>query len=138
MHRRAEQQPGITITGFVDNVGEYLARATVFIVPLLSGSGMRLKILQAMAMGKAIVSTTLGAEGITAVDGRDIILANSETEFAASVTRLIQDKPLRTAMGRNARDLVCNQYTWDHCVDLLEQAYSTVLHSKAANSRSGG
>ena len=124
------RQPGITVTGFVNDVRSYLGQAAVFVVPLRSGGGMRLKILQAMAMGKATVSTSIGAEGIHAQEGRDLLLADSAESFADSVIRLLKTPDLRAEIGRNARELVCSRYTWEHSADLLEQAYSRALHAR--------
>ncbi len=125
------RQPGIFVTGFVDDVRPYLGQAAVFVVPLRSGGGMRLKILQAMAMGKAIVSTSIGAEGIHAQHGRDLLLADSAGDFADQVVQLLKETTLRRNISQSARTLVCSEYTWEHSVDLLEQAYSKVLCARA-------
>lgn len=117
----------VTVTGFVDDVRTYLAKGAVFIVPLRSGGGMRVKILQAMAMEKAIVSTTIGAEGIAAQDNQAICLADTPAAFATGVSRLLADTPLRQRIARNARQLVTSHYSWDQTVNRMEQIYTNIL-----------
>lgn len=117
----------VFVTGFVDDVRPFYAKGTVFIVPLRSGGGMRLKILEAMAMGKAIVSTTIGAEGIRVTHGQDILLADDPASFADSVCLLLKDPDLRKQLGHNARKLVVSRYTWEQSVELLEKAYEKVV-----------
>ena len=120
----------IVVTGFVEDIRDYIARGSVFIVPLRIGSGMRLKILQAMAMGKAIVSTSVGAEGIKVNNGRDIVLADTETEFAKAVVELIVDAEKRHRIGKNARKLVECYYSWDRVIDSLEQVYYRLVRGE--------
>lgn len=117
----------VIVTGFVDDVQSYLEKGSVFVVPLRSGGGMRLKILQAMAASRAIVSTTIGAEGIQVTHGLNIMLADDPIDFALQTTRLLNDASLRRRLGQNARSLVQTSYTWSHAVDLLESSYKQVL-----------
>ena len=121
------QADKIFVTGFVDDVRPFYAKGAVFIVPLRSGGGMRLKILEAMAMGKAVVSTTIGAEGIRAAHGKEILLADDPESFADYTCNLLKDPDLRRQLGDNARNLVCNQYTWERSVELFEEAYNRVI-----------
>jgi len=81
-------------------------------VPLLSGSGTRIKIFEAMAMGKAVVSTSLGAEGLPVTHGQNILIADHPRQFAAAVVRLLRDPELAEGLGRAARALVEKQFTW--------------------------
>lgn len=97
--------------------------AWVFIVPLLTGGGTRLKILEAMAMERPIVSTSMGAEGLPCINGHHLLLADSPAEFAAQVVRLISDKELRKQLAQQGREWVTENYTWK---SLCEQAASTV------------
>jgi sugar transferase (PEP-CTERM/EpsH1 system associated) len=127
--RRLGDRPGIVVTGFVEDVREHIAKCSVFVVPLRIGSGMRLKILQAMAMGKAIVSTSIGAEGISAADGRDILLADTVDAFARSTLELLANADLRYAIGGNARKLVESSYSWDRTVALMERIYERVVRN---------
>jgi glycosyltransferase involved in cell wall biosynthesis len=100
------QRPGVTLTGFVEDVRPYIAAATVYVVPLLTGGGTRLKILEAMSMGKAVISTTLGCEGIHAAADRDIVLADSADGFAQQTVALLEDKARRDDLGRAARTFI--------------------------------
>jgi glycosyltransferase involved in cell wall biosynthesis len=95
--------PRVELTGFVPDLRPHLAAAAAVVVPLRLGGGTRLKIVEAMAMGKAIVSTALGAEGIQAEPGRDILIADTPEAFAGAVNRLLAE-PERTAqIGKSAR-----------------------------------
>lgn len=122
----------VTITGFVDDVRPYLARAAVVIAPLRIGGGTRLKIVEAMAMGKAIVSTTLGAEGIDVTHGEDILLADTPEAFAAQVSRLLDTPGVADRLGRAARRLVLTRYTWQAAVRGLEEFYGELLDPTVA------
>ena len=89
--------PGVELTGFVPDLRPHLAAAAAIVVPLRLGGGTRLKIVEGMAMGKAIVSTTLGAEGIEAVPGRDILIEDQPAAFADAVNRLLAEPTWRRA-----------------------------------------
>lgn len=115
--------PGVTLTGFVDDIRPYIAAAAVYVVPLLTGGGTRLKVLEAMAMGKPLVSTRLGCEGIDAQSGRDLILADAPEDFAAQVLALLKDAPRREALGRAARAFVERCFDWPIVTSPLEKVY---------------
>lgn len=102
----------VLVTGTVDDVRPSVRHASVYIVPLRVGGGTRLKIFEALAMGKAIVSTTVGAEGLPLEDGRHLILADTPEAFASRVLALITDPALRARLGRAGRDLVQARYSW--------------------------
>ena len=118
--------PNVTVTGFVPDIRPYLAAASVVIVPLLSGSGTRLKILEAMAMGKAVVSTTVGAEGIKYVEEQNIIIADNAETFAARALELLANFKRRLEMGENARKLAEEKYSWKSAAKELDSVYSYV------------
>jgi len=118
---------GIQVTGFVDDVRDYLAKAQVFIVPLLSGSGMRVKILSALAMQRAVVTTTIGCEGIPVVSGKHLIIADNAEDFARSVVNLLHDPSKRASLGWAGRQLVLREYSWERVVGLVEDVYHLVL-----------
>lgn len=113
--------------GFVDDVRPEIRRAAVYVVPLRAGSGTRLKVLEAMAMGKAIVSTRIGAEGIALRDGEHALLADTPEEFAAAVERLLGDRALRLRLGVNARRLAEQEYGWDRIGQRLLGIYRDLL-----------
>lgn len=120
-------QPGVDVTGWVPDTRPYVADAAVYVVPLRMGSGTRLKVLEAMAMGKAIVSTSLGAEGIGLVPGRDALIADSPDEFGAAVTALLNAPDRRRALGAAARALAVEQYNWRTIVPRFESVYESVI-----------
>lgn len=102
----------IIVTGMVDSVYEYYKKAAVAIVPLRSGGGTRLKILEAMAAGAPVVSTTVGAEGINVTSGKDILLADKPEEFAQCVVRVLTDKSESNSLVKEARKKVEQEYDW--------------------------
>ncbi|MYA98740.1 glycosyltransferase [Candidatus Poribacteria bacterium] len=97
--QRLTEREGVIVTGRVPEIKPYFTEATVFVVPLRIGSGTRLKILEALAMGKAIVSTSVGAEGLDLKDGEEIFIADEPTVFAETVIRLLTDPSLRRRIG---------------------------------------
>jgi glycosyltransferase involved in cell wall biosynthesis len=113
---------GIRVTGRVDDVRPYMSEAAVFVVPLRVGGGTRLKIFEAMAMAKAVVSTTIGAEGLPVTHDRDILLADDPGSFARAVTRLLRSVDERRQLERAARALVAQHYDWSAVSRDLEQA----------------
>jgi polysaccharide biosynthesis protein PslH len=119
--------PRIELTGFVPDLRPHLAEAAAVVVPLRLGGGTRLKIVEAMAMGKAIVSTTLGAEGIEAVPGRDILLEDEPGAFANAVNRLLAEPDLAARIGRSARQLAVDRYAWSGAAWALEGFYRRIL-----------
>ncbi len=106
------QRADVEVTGFVQDVLPFLHSAAVYVAPLRMGSGTRLKLLQAMAAGCAIVSTHIGAQGLNAMPGQEIILADDATSFAQATIALLRDPASRARLGQAARDLVCKQYDW--------------------------
>ncbi|MFZ0955264.1 MAG: glycosyltransferase family 4 protein [Candidatus Sulfotelmatobacter sp.] len=121
--RRVQALAGssVEVTGRVPSVVEHLREAAVVVVPLRVGGGTRLKIYEAMAVGKAVVSTTVGAEGLDVHHGRDMILADSPVEFAESVITLLRDADLRSRQGRAAAELASN-YGWPRIARKFSQA----------------
>jgi polysaccharide biosynthesis protein PslH len=117
--------PGVTVTGSVPDTYPYLARASVVIVPLLIGSGTRLKILEAWAMRKAIVSTSQGYEGLTATPGKHLIVADQPEAFTEAVITLLTDPQQRTSLGNAGRSVVEDYYGWDHCGKQLIEVLET-------------
>jgi len=119
------QIPGVTVTGTVDDVRPYVREAAAFVVPLRIGGGSRLKILEAMALGKAVVSTSIGAEGLRLENERNILLADSPDAFAAAVLRTLADVELQQSLGAAGRALVEHEYRWA----ILGEKYSNYICS---------
>lgn len=103
---------GIKVTGTVEDIRPYIGKASVYVVPLLVGGGTRLKIFEAMAMGKAIVSTSIGAEGLSVVNAEHISLADDAEEFARQIIILLKQPERRAQLGEAARRLVEKSYSW--------------------------
>ena len=101
--KRYGNRPGVVVTGRVDDVKPYIACATVYVVPLRIGGGTRLKILEALAMGKAVVSTSVGAEGLNLTADDEIMIADEPAAFADGVLQLMQDGSTRRILGENGR-----------------------------------
>ena len=120
----AEHPNQVHLTGWVDDIRPYLGRSTVCFVPLRIGSGTRLKIFEAMAMAKAVVSTTIGAEGLPVRHGSELLLADSPEEFAQSVVMLLGDAAARRKLGTAARELVQTKYSWAS----VAREFATALH----------
>ena len=118
------QDPRVTVTGFVPDVRPYIAQANIYLVPLRMGGGTRLKVLEAMAMGKAIVSTSLGCEGIK-MTGQELVIADNESDFAQRVMDLWGDEKRRKSLGGAARRLA-KEYDWKLITPLLEEVYEKV------------
>ena len=118
------KDPHIIVTGEVDDIRPYLARAQIFVCPNRLGSGMRGKILQAMASGVPVISTTLGAEGISIQQGENGFFADKPQIMAQYIDLLLSDPLLQTNVAKRAREMVVERFSWDRGIDLLE----TVLH----------
>jgi len=113
---------GIHVTGTVDDVRPYMNKAAVYIVPLRIGGGTRLKIFEAMAMGKAVVSTTIGAEGLPVVAGEHALIADAPQAFADAVLTLLRDMAARRRLESAARSLVVQNYDWSAVAGELDEA----------------
>jgi glycosyltransferase involved in cell wall biosynthesis len=118
---------GVEILGMVDDVAPFIERASAVVVPLRIGGGTRLKVVESMAKGKAIVSTRVGAEGIDVVDGEHVLLADEPQDFADAVERVLADRPLAARLGADARRLVEDRYSWKSVGGGLERFYGDLL-----------
>ncbi len=123
----ARRDPRIRITGEVADIRPYLMRARLFVSPTRIGSGMRGKLLQAMASGLPVVSTTLSAAGIPIQMGESGFLADKPDIMARYIDLLLSDEPLRNSMGRRARELTVERFAWDRGIDLLEAVLRDVV-----------
>ncbi|MEN6520991.1 MAG: glycosyltransferase family 4 protein [Armatimonadota bacterium] len=120
----------IEVTGFVHDLSALTSEAAVFIVPLRSGSGLRVKILNAMAMGLPVVSTSVGCEGIGAEHGRHLLIADTPQAFSDAVLRLLSDFGLRKQLAEAGREFVLSNYGWDSIWDRLDKALDTLVLEK--------
>ncbi|MBD3332542.1 glycosyltransferase [candidate division GN15 bacterium] len=121
-----DKDPRARVTGTVDDVRPYIAESEVYVVPLRIGGGSRLKILEALAMQKAVVSTSVGAEGLEVTPGENILIADTPEEFANQIGRLLNDSELRASLGKKGRELVTKRYGWDILARKLERFLAKV------------
>jgi glycosyltransferase involved in cell wall biosynthesis len=121
------QVAGLSLTGYVPDVRPYVQRAGCFVVPLRVGGGTRLKILDAWAMGKAVVSTSIGCEGLDAVDGENILVRDSPEDFAEAVSDVLLNMELRNRLGRKARATVESTYSWTVIGKKMHHVYENLL-----------
>jgi sugar transferase (PEP-CTERM/EpsH1 system associated) len=119
----------IEVQGFVDDVRPYLARAAAYVVPIRAGGGTRLKILDAFACGKAVISTSIGCEGLEVTPGTNILIGDSPAEFAKQVIRVCTDSGLRKSLGEEGRKLVEQKYSWVTIGDSLNRIYERLARS---------
>lgn len=131
------ERDDVEITGWVPDVKPFLHAAAVFVVPLRMGSGTRLKILQAMAAGRAVVSTTIGAQGLDAQDGVALRLADNAADFARQVVALLGAPEQRQALGRVGAALVAQQYDWSVIVPRLLEVYRQLEPAAEPHSARG-
>jgi glycosyltransferase involved in cell wall biosynthesis len=127
----ALREPGVTVTGSVPDMIPHLHAATVYAAPIATGAGTRTKLLEAMAAGLPIVTTRVGIEGIDAVDGQQVILADDPEAFTAAVLRLLAEPSERQRLGAAARRLVEERYDWTRCLAPLEPLYAQLLSVEA-------
>lgn len=119
--QRLAHLPGVTVTGWVPDMRPHLEESAVAIAPLQIGGGTRLKILEALSMQRAVVSTSLGCEGLEVEAGKHLLVADQPQAFAQAVITLLQRPQLRKTLGDAGRELVEATYSWDHCgADLLQ------------------
>jgi glycosyltransferase involved in cell wall biosynthesis len=126
----ARQDGHVRATGFVDDIRPYIDEAAVMIVPIRIGSGTRLKILDAMAMGKAIVSTSVGCEGLNVNDGKDILIADDPEGFSDKTIELLKNPDKRIALEKNAIELA-KTYDWGLITQRQEAAYQQVIKRRS-------
>jgi len=127
--RELAARPGIEVTGTVAEVIPYYHEALVAVVPLRVGGGTRIKILEAMAAGVPVVSTTLGAEGLAAQPGEHYLLADTGRDLAAAVTAVLRDGPLGRRLTEAARELVRRRYDWAPLGDRLAEELAKLMET---------
>lgn len=131
---RAAADARVVVTGYVKDIREHIGPASVYVVPLRVGGGTRLKVLDAMAMGKAMVSTSVGCEGIGITPGTHLLIADAPEAFADTVNGLLADAARRRALGAAARALVEREYAWPAIGETLMGAYARAIARRGARS----
>ena len=119
----AESGDAVVVTGFVKDVRAWVHPAAVYVVPIRYGSGTRLKVLEAFALGKATVSTAIGAEGIETHEGRDILIRDEPAAMAEAIFMLLEDRERAASLGREARAHVERNYDWARIGELLANVH---------------
>jgi glycosyltransferase involved in cell wall biosynthesis len=130
----SKRDPSIVVTGRVDDVRPFIEQAAVYVVPLRIGGGTRLKIYEAMAMEKPIVSTSIGAEGLPIRDGEEILLADKPEAFAAAVIGLLRNESVASELGKRAAARVRSEFGWD----AVSQSFANICERAVARKASPG
>jgi len=130
--KRYDAEPGVTALDYLPDLRPALAEARCCVVPMRIGGGTRVKILDAWALGKAVVSTSIGCEGLDAVDGENILVRDTPAAFAEAVLQVLHDAPLRARLERNARRTVVERYSWNVVGQRLRSAYDELLAQAAS------
>ena len=134
--KRLEAQEGVTVTGYVPDVRPYFEKASVFVAPLRAGSGIQTKNLEAMAMGVPVVTTSVGAMGLEADIGKELLVADTPADFAEQVIHLLDNKCLRKTLAQTARTRVENSYSWEAIGERLKQVYAQALQTPGSEATS--
>ena len=124
---RAAAGEADTITGEVPSVEPYLDQAALVVLPIRIGGGMRVKLLEALAAGKAVVASPLAAAGLELTSGQQIVLADTDDEFAKAIVDLLADHAAREQLGRNARSWAVAHLSWESRVTQYERLYRSLL-----------
>ncbi len=122
LHSLNDPEGGVLFHGLVPDIRPYLAMSQTMIVPLQIGSGTRIKIIESMATGTPVVSTRIGAEGISCTHNKDILLADSAEEISKSVISLLRDRAMAYQIGKAGRSLVEARYNWDSSAEIMRKA----------------
>ncbi|MBI4465010.1 MAG: glycosyltransferase, partial [Acidobacteria bacterium] len=136
--QQAVGSEGIRFLGQVSDIREPLGQHAVFVCPILSGAGLRIKLLEAFASGIPVVSTSLGAEGITATPGTHLLIADSPAAFAAACLRLLEEPEKAVALAANARRLAETNYDWSVMGRRLEQVYDRCIARRSIPVNTAG
>lgn len=134
----SQKDESFRVHGFVDDILPYLDRASVYVCPIMDGGGTKLKILDALAMGKAIVAHEIACEGINVVDGKNVVFAQTAEAYVVAILSLIKNKNLRLAMGKVARSLIEDEYAYEKVGKKLSDLYQQCLlteFNKTVNSQ---
>lgn len=113
--------PGVTVTGFVDDIRSYYAMANVCVVPLRLARGVQNKVLEAMSMGKAVVTTTKANAGIQAEDGKQLLIADDVDRFIKNIAYLLENSDKRVELSQRAREFVISHYAWDKNLEIMDE-----------------
>lgn len=128
--RLADRNPRVTVTGPVDDVRPFFGRCSLFVVPIRMAGGARLKVLEALAMGMPMVSTSIGAEGIELADGREVVLADGREDFANALLKLLEAPSLQRPLSQAGRLAAEQRFSWDQVAPRLLKVYEEHTRQK--------
>ncbi|MDI6740606.1 MAG: glycosyltransferase [Candidatus Edwardsbacteria bacterium] len=131
----ARRDDRVIVTGLVPDIREYITKASLIVCPVRIGSGTKLKILEAMACGRPVITTTMGLEGITAVEGQEAIVRDDPDSFRKSILELLGDPDRAAAIGGAARRLIEQHYSWERSVGQLTDAYQETIETRKGHSK---
>jgi len=123
----AEKDPQVTVTGFVDDIDRLYKTSSVFVAPILTGGGIIVKVLDALAAGRPVVTTSYGNEGVAAMPERDLLVADDPEAFARHVIRLLTDTELAERVASNGRNFVRKNYGLEAVIRRIEEVHKTVV-----------
>jgi polysaccharide biosynthesis protein PslH len=135
---RRARSDNVIVTGRVSDVTPYLDRAAVVAVPIRFGGGMRMKVLEALAAGKAVIASRRALEGLDVVDGEHVLIADTDRNFAEALGRILSDEDLRVAIATRARDWACSKAGWEKSIEAYEALYESLLQRGASSTGSPG
>lgn len=125
--RLAEIDPGTLVTGFVDDTDRLYKTAAVFVAPILTGGGIIVKVLDALAAGAPVVTTSFGNEGIEASPGKELLVADTPQAFADAVMALLRDEQAAARLGESGRRFVTSRFSLDAIMERLEATYAEIV-----------
>ncbi|MFQ5802354.1 MAG: glycosyltransferase family 4 protein [Candidatus Methylomirabilales bacterium] len=128
LKRLAQEDGRVNVTGYVDDMRAYLWRANVIVSPLWIGTGIKNRVLEAMAMGKPVVATPVSVEGMQVEDGVDVLVAKDAAECANAIVRLCRERMFAESVGQNARRTVVRSYSWRASAEGLLEIIRTTVH----------
>ncbi len=128
LKKRLTTIPEIQLTGWVDDVRPYIAKAALYIIPIRIGGGTRMKIYEAMAMGKAIISTSIGAEGLTVTNEENIVLEDEPFAFSKRIIKMQKESQSRTNLGKKATLYVREHCSWHQAGEAFHQVCCSTVH----------
>jgi glycosyltransferase involved in cell wall biosynthesis len=133
-----KKYPAINIVGWVDDVRPYISQHAIYIIPLRIGGGTRIKVFEAMSMGKAVVSTSVGIEGLPVKNGEHVVVADSPEEFAKGVVMLLNDRPRRARLETSARQFVRDNFSWEIAAKTFAYECHQVAVGSSPTAKVGG
>ena len=125
-----KQDAGVSCLGFVEEVAKFYGSVNIVVAPIRFGGGIKLKVLEAMACGKAVVTTSVGAEGIAESGEGSLVIADNPEDFAGTVLALLADEARRRDLGERARQLIERRFSWRRVIDDMDAVYSKLVQAK--------